>query len=77
MSAEVDIAGTLAIVEGGQWSCDNPTILRYLAARALYLGNSPSIPDLDEHLAVDAGAIGAQILKHSEPASDSPKGVIH
>lgn len=71
MSAQVSILDHPATCDGGKWSCDNHTVRDWLVARATEIGDSPSIPDLDEYLALDAArTIGATVTKHSDkPAS--------
>ena len=70
--------GIEATVTDGQWSCDDPGTLRLLKAQAAYLGDSPSIPDLDEALALEAEKCGATIIQHSDkPVPEYPDDMVH
>lgn len=72
MSAMIEWLGQYATVDGGKWQCDDPDLLGLLNVRKQLVGDSPSIPDLDEALAQDATEFGAVIIKHSdqEPSQD-------
>jgi hypothetical protein len=78
MSATVEILGIHATVDGGKWTCSDADVLGLLEARAEAIGDSPSIPDIDEELALDAMQFGADIVKHSDrPKPRYPKGTVH
>jgi hypothetical protein len=78
MSAVIEILGVRATVTNGKWTCEDPQTLKLLESLAGLMGDSPSIPDLDEALAQDATRAGANILQHSDkPATDDPDGIVY
>lgn len=79
MSAKVKFGGIVATVQDGEWSCDDPVVFDALRSQAERIGTSPSIPDLDEHLAQDqVNEYGAVWVQHSDrPPQVGPPGTVN